>query len=67
MADTTLTRKEYLKRLKELIKEYPEIVAQLKADNPGRHQAAIQNYFESNPEFGLGEAKWLLSLTIGSR
>lgn len=58
MADTTLTRKEYLKRLKELIKEYPEIVAQLKADNPGRHQAAIQNYFESNPEFGLGEAKW---------
>ena len=58
MANTTLTRKEYLTRLRELINQHPEIVEQLKADNPGKEKKAIQQYFESKPEFGLGKARW---------
>lgn len=56
MADTKLTRDEYIRELKNLMDKNPDIVKAIQEEFPDRFYAAIQDHFETYPE--LGKAKW---------
>ena len=56
MADTKFTREEYIRELKNLMDQNPDIVKAIQKDHPDRFYAAIQDHFETYPE--LGKAKW---------
>ena len=56
MADTKFTRDQYIRELKRLMDENPDIVKAIQEEHPDRFYAAIQDHFETYPE--LGKAKW---------